>query len=226
MLNLGPLGQMPQVATYTLLTLGFPIKDDADQDEVVTLLKKVANEMTVSYPWLAGQIFNEKSEDEVDPNSGVYKVVHYTTHEGPSKFIHVKECRDLCPSYADIIKAGAPLSMLDGDVISPAYGFPHLYPANVAQPVVLIQANFIRGGMLLTSCTHHLTMDANGHEQFIRQFARLCRNESLLEEHVRMGNADQQTIVPPLNKGQTPSPMEIIRCSSKLNDPIGRWPPS
>lgn len=226
MLRLGPFGQQPQITTYTLLTLGFSIKDDSDQDTIVSLLEKSANEMVPCYPWLAGQIVNEKSEDEKEPNSGTYKIVNYRPHEQHSKFVHVKDCRDLCPSYADLIKNRAPLSMLDGSIISPAYGFPYPYPANVATPVVIVQANFIRGGLLLTSCAHHLAMDANGHEQFITQFARVCRYEKLLYEHVCMGNADQQTIVPPLRQGQVPSPMEMFRCASKLNDPAGPWPPT
>jgi hypothetical protein len=226
MLKLGPFGQMLHITTYALLTLGFPIKDDSDEDEIVSLLEIAAKEMTLFCPWLAGQIVNEKSEDEEEPNSGMYKIINYPPHEQPSKFLHLKACRDLCPSYAEIIKARAPLSMLNGNVISPAYGFTNLYPSNTTQPVVIVQANFVRGGLLLTSCGHHLAMDGNGHEQFIKQFARLCRGEKLLEEHIHMGNADQQTIVPPLSQSQVPSPMDIIRCPSKLNDAPGPWPPS
>jgi hypothetical protein len=225
MLNLGPFGQLPKLASYTLLTLAFSVKDESEQT-VILQLEKAANEIVLSYPWVAGQVVHEKSEDEREPNSGTYRIVKYDPHEQSSKFVHVKDCRDLCPSYTDIVKARAPLSMLDGSIISPAKGFPCMYPTDVPQPVILMQANFIRGGLLLTSCAQHQTMDANGHEQFLRQFARLCRGEKLLEEHVRMGNANQQTIFPPLDPGQTPSPLELIRCPSKLNDPPSTWPPS
>ena len=225
MLKLGPLGQSPHVALYTILTLGFAVKDESHQGAIISVLEKAAIEITISYPWLAGQIVNEKSEDEGEPSSGTFKIVNYRPHEQPSRFIHVKDCRSLCPSYADFIKARAPMSMLDGSIISPAYGYPYWYPSAVTQPVVILQANFIRGGLLLTSCGHHLAMDANGHEQFVWQFARLCRGEKLLKEHVLMGNADQQTIIPPLPLGQEPSSMEMCRCSSKLNDQPGPWPP-
>jgi hypothetical protein len=225
MLNLGPLGQLPGVCTYTLLTLGFRFRDE-NQQAVISLLEKAAGEIIFSYPWLAGQIVNDMPGDEKEASSGTYKVIEYKPHGQTSKFIHVKDCKKLLPKYEDIVKARAPLSMLDGSIISPAYGFPYMYPSDVTQPVILMQANFVQGGLLLTSCGHHLTMDANGHEQFLRQFARLCRSEKLLEEHVHFGNADQQTIIPPLNPGEKPSPLQMLRCPSKLNDRPGAWPPS
>jgi len=69
-------------------------------------------------------------------------------------------------------------------------------------------------------------MDANGNEQFILQFASLCRGEELLEENIRVGNADQNTIVPPLKPGQDLEPLELYRCSSSLGAPRGTWPPT
>ena len=166
MLNLGPLGQFPGVCTYTILTLGFRVKDE-NQQAVISLLEEAASEIVLSYPWLAGQVVNEKSEDEKEASSGTYKVVKYKPHEQISQFIHVKDCKKLLPKYEEIVKARAPLSTLDGSIICPAYGFPYMYPNDVTQPVILMQANFVQGGLLLTSCGHHLTMDANGHEQFL-----------------------------------------------------------
>lgn len=68
-------------------------------------------------------------------------------------------------------------------------------------------------------------MDANGNEQFILQFASLCRSEKLSEENIRFGNADQNTIVPPLKPGQDPESLELYRCPSKLGAPHKMWPP-
>lgn len=68
-------------------------------------------------------------------------------------------------------------------------------------------------------------MDANGYEQFILQFASLCRGEKLSEENIRLGNADQNTIVPPLNPGQDLEPLELYRCPSSLGTQHRTWPP-
>jgi cellobiose-specific phosphotransferase system component IIA len=69
-------------------------------------------------------------------------------------------------------------------------------------------------------------MDANGNEQLILQFATLCRGEKLSEGDIRLGNADQNTIVPPLKPGQDLESLELYRCSSSLGVPHRPWPPS
>lgn len=68
-------------------------------------------------------------------------------------------------------------------------------------------------------------MDANGSEQFMQHFASLCRGDLLSTESVKLGNADRNTIVPPLKPGQTFEPLEIYRCPSSLGDTRRNWPP-
>lgn len=157
--------------------------------------------MIQAYPWLVGQAVNEGFGDG---SSGTYRVVAYEVHETTSKFVHVKDCTDSCPAYADLAKARAPSSMLDGSTLSPAYGFVNSYPRHVVKPVCIMQANLVKGSLLLTVCTFHGVMDANGNDQFIRQFASLCRAEKLAEEYVRWGNMDADTIIPPLKLGEDP----------------------
>jgi hypothetical protein len=218
------MGQLPSVSTYTLLTLGFPLKDEPQKKYIVSTLEMAANQIVEAYPWLAGQVVIEKPMEEKLTRSGTTKIAEYEPHAGKSKFVHVMDCESLCPSFEDIMKARGPPSMLDGTVICPAYGFANFYPEDVVKPVTIVQANFIKGGLLLTICTHHNVMDANGNEQFIRQFASLCRGEKLSEEKIRIGNSDQNTIVPPLKPGQEIDPLERYRCPSSLGATIS-WPP-
>jgi trichothecene 3-O-acetyltransferase len=217
---LGPLGQI--TPTYTLLTLGFALENESQQAPVIKTLERAANQIIKAYPWLAGQVVNEGAGEG---NSGLYKIVTYELHEGSSRFVRVKDCRDLCPSYSELVKARAPTSMLDGSILSPEYGFVNDYPREVVKPVCIMQANLINGGILLTICTFHCVMDANGNDQLIRQFASLCRGEQLSEEYIRMGNADQDTIVPPLKPGQEPANMDMIRAPSRLGAEEVAWPP-
>jgi hypothetical protein len=93
------------------------------------------------------------------------------------------------------------------------------------KPVCIMQANIIKGGLLLTIATYHCVMDANGNDQLIRQFATLCRGEKLSEEYIRWGNADRNTIIPPLEPGQEPLSMDHIRAPSRLNNEEPAWPP-
>lgn len=226
MFTLGPMGQLPSVSTYTLLTLGFQLKDEPQQTYIYSVLERAANQIVEAYPWLAGQVIIEKSVEEKGSGSGLFKIVEYEPHAGKSKFVHVKDCKNLCPSFEDMMKARAPPSMLNGTIISPAYGFVNFYPEDVVKPVTFVQASLVKGGLLLTICTNHNVMDANGNEQFIRQFASLCCGKELLEEDIRIGNSDQNTIVPPLKSDQDLDPLERYRCPSSLGAPAGPWPPS
>ncbi|OBT73287.1 hypothetical protein VF21_08447 [Pseudogymnoascus sp. 05NY08] len=209
--SLGPLGQI--TPAYTLVTLGFPIENKSQEAAAIFTLEKAAGEIIQVYPWLAGQVVNEGFGDG---SSGTDKVVG---------FVHVKDCTDNCPAYADLVKARAPSSMLDGSILSPAYGFVNSYPRNVVKAVCIMQANLVKGGILLTICTFHGVMDANGNDQFIRQFASLCHGEVIAEEYIRWGNADADTIVAPLKPGEEPLPMEWIRYPSQLGAEEPSWPP-
>jgi len=125
MLTIGSFGQRPGLSTYTLLTFGFPLSDSS-ASEVISTLEKAANEIVEAYPFVAGQII---LEGKTATNSGTFKIVEYEPHAGNGKFLHVKDCKELCPSFEELVKSHAPASMLDGSVISPAYGFVNFYPA-------------------------------------------------------------------------------------------------
>ncbi|RDW60747.1 hypothetical protein BP6252_12130 [Coleophoma cylindrospora] len=221
-LALGPMGQMPRISKYIIVTLGFALEDGSD---IQSTLYRAANEIVDSFPWLAGQVVVEKAAGDASVSSGTFKIIGYEPHNGKSKFVHVKDCKNLCPSYAKLVNSRAPASMLDSSIICPEYGSASICREDAIKPVVILQANLIKGGLLLTVCTHHCVMDANGNEQFILQFASLCRGEKLSEENIRLGNADQSTIVPPLKPGQDLHPLEMYRCPSSLGTPHGVWTP-
>jgi hypothetical protein len=149
LLALGPLGQMPSLSRYTIITLGFALEDRSD---IQSILERAANEIVDSFPWLAGQVVVEKpAEEDKLTSSGTFKIIEYKPHEGKSKFVHVKDCRDLCPSFAELVKSRAPASVLDGSIICPVYGASSLYPEDFIKPVVIMQANLIKGGLLYVS---------------------------------------------------------------------------
>lgn len=147
-LTLGPLGQMPRISRYTIITLGLALEDGSD---IQSILDRAANEIVDSFPWLAGQVVVEKPAEDKLTSSGTFKIIEYKPHDGMSKFVHVKDCKDLCPSFAELGKSRAPTSMLDGSIICPVYGAPSLYPEDIIKPVVIMQASIIKGGLLCVS---------------------------------------------------------------------------
>ena len=152
LLALGPLGQIPSLSIYTIITLGFSLGDGSD---IQSILDRAANEIVDSFPWLAGQVVVEKPAEDNLTSSGTFKIIEYKPHEGKSKFLHVKDCKDLCPSFAELVKSRAPASMLDGSVICPAYGAPSRYPEDIIKPVVIMQASLIKGGLLYVSSQYY-----------------------------------------------------------------------
>jgi hypothetical protein len=119
---------MPGLSTYTLITLGFAVKDREKSSDIASTLERAANKITQSFPWLAGQVVVENPPEDPPTSTGTFKIIEYPPHSGKSKFLHFKDCKNLCSSFEDLVKSRAPASMLDGSIISPAYGFPNSYP--------------------------------------------------------------------------------------------------
>ena len=221
LLELGPFGQMVSVHTYNLKTLGFTTPDDAAQDRAVASLIDAANKLVSDFPYLAGQVVNSGA---TSTSSGTFSVVAYPPHEGPEKFIHVKDCKELLKPYKEILEAKAPLSMLDGRIVSPAYGFPYMYPSAEAMPVVIVQVNLLKGGIFLTTAFQHDVTDANADSRMIEYFARRCAGGELLPEELELGNGSREKFFPQATNTEELDPMECFRLPGTLpHSPP--WPP-
>src|SRR5688572_31469309 len=127
LLNLGPLGHHFEARTYTILTLGFSTIDEAAQLRTISSFSAAADKIVENIPWLAGQVV---IEGRTQSDSGTNRVIAYPPHDGPGKFLRVKDCRKIqdMPTYEDILLKRAPLSILHGQTFSPCVGFPNTYP--------------------------------------------------------------------------------------------------
>ncbi|KAL1601413.1 hypothetical protein SLS60_006326 [Paraconiothyrium brasiliense] len=220
--ELGPFGQMSGVHTYNVKTLGFTTQDDAAQERAIERLTAAANQLASHFPWLTGQVINSEANSK---SSGTFKIVPYPPHDGTAKFIHVKDCKELLRPYRTILEAKAPLSMLDGRILSPGYGFPYMYPSAEKMPVFYAQINLLKGGILLTINAQHNVMDANADSRIIRCFARLCAGGEVTPEELDMGNTDRDKIFPPSSTSDEElDELEWFRMPSML--PFSPpWPP-
>ena len=203
--------------TYTLIILGFPNRPGTSRDEVLATLDRSALDLLQAYPFLAGQVIKE---GRTTTNSGTYKIVPYPPHENKSP-VRRKDCTELCPSYEEILSADAPFVMLDGDVLCPVKGMGYAYAEGTELPVLIVQANFVSGGLLLCFASMHNALDMNGQGMLIKQFAALGRGEQLNPALVKAGNQDADTIVPLLKPGETPLQHETMRRPSTLNASMG-----
>ena len=217
------VGQFPILKTYNHGTLGFEVRDETHRESIVEALRVAADKLTTSFPWLDGTVINEGSGPS---NSGLFKPVPWpASASSPNSIVRVKDCTDLLPSYADIVKAGAPCSILDGKVIAPYPGFPASYKDSAEHPasIVAIQANFVKGGLLLNFSTQHNVIDASGMMQVIQLFATAMRKDEFPHSAVEQGNRDRAKVIPLIEPG------ESIRDHSHLRRPdnfVAPAPPS
>jgi hypothetical protein len=217
MYELGIFDQIPSLRAYTVVSLLWPI-DNASRDKVVTALENASLTLTKSFPFLAGQVINEKQKGTEDTSSGTFRIADYEPHDGQPP-IRVKDCTNLCPPYEEFRKAKAPISMLDGNILSPMKGLPHYYDGSEPLPVFVLQANLINGGLILTSACTHNALDMNGQGQVLRLLAQTLRGENFSEAQLRDGNVDRAKVIPLLKPEEKPLAHEKLRCPSSLSNP-------
>jgi hypothetical protein len=217
MYELSIFDQLPSLGAYTVISLLWPL-DDGIQEEVVIALEKASLALTKSFPFLAGQVVNEKEKGTEGTSSGIYRITDYEPHNGKPP-VRVKDVTNLCPSYEELRIRRAPMSMLDGNILSPMKGLPYYYDGSEPLPVFILQANFIKGGLILSSACMHNALDMNGQGQVIRLLAQALRGEKFSEAQIWDGNVDRTKVIPLLKPDETPLAHERLRSPSHLSNP-------
>ncbi|EJT69933.1 hypothetical protein GGTG_12816 [Gaeumannomyces tritici R3-111a-1] len=203
------LGSLPMLRRYSLISLFFRLADDSTgaQEKVVTHLQQALASLASAVPWLAGRVVFEGSDAT---RSGIR---HIVSHRGtiPLFVKHLGQTTAAdhggFPSFAQLQDADFPMAFLDSDVLVPriAISWDSTNPDIVA-PVLVLQANFVDGGLVLTVCSNHTTMDMTGLKIVIRYIAKACRGESLSSSEVAQANQDRRHVVPLLGDDYQPGP--------------------
>ena len=180
----GIFGQMTW-DTYTVVLLGF--RTSRPHSEVLDALDTAAQRLTSAFPFLAGHVV---LEGRTATSSGTYSIAPYSSRDGKSLIIR-RDCTTMCPSFEEMTAANAPFGMLPGDVLAPTKGMGDVYDYSKPRLVLLMQANLVRGGVLLCFSSHHNALDMNGQGQMIKFFAAACRGENLSTSDVEVGNSDE-----------------------------------
>lgn len=98
------------------------------------------------------------------------------------------------------------MRMLDEDVIAPRRTLPGGagYSALGPEPVLLVQLNFVQGGLILTVNAQHSTMDMTGQAEVIRLLSKACHGAEFTPEELSVGNVSRDTIIPLLDDSYEP----------------------
>ncbi|KAM0300174.1 hypothetical protein ACHAPM_006480 [Fusarium culmorum] len=193
-IQLDTLGQLPGLLSiYTQISLLYPVSDPSQYPTIVSTLEQGLKRFSEAFPWVAGQV---KAEGISEGNTGTSFIVPF---EDVPRVI-VKDLRDdpSAPTIEGMRKAGYPMAMFDENIIAPRKTLP-IGPGtgpNDPKPVIMLQLNFIKGGLILTVNGQHGAMDMVGQDAVIRLLSKACRNDPFTEEEKTAMNLDRKTIVP------------------------------
>lgn len=192
--HLDILGQQPLLKIYTQLCLCYSVDDASSHAAIIDKLNTGLERLSASFPWVAGQVVAEGASEG---NSGIVKIKPL---EKVPRLV-VKDLRHdpSIPTMFDLKRANFPMSMLDENNICPRTTLPIGSDESAPEPVFLIQANFIMGGLLLSFVAHHNTMDITGQHQIMHLLSKACHGEPFTSEEVSSGNLDRSNLIPLLD---------------------------
>ena len=184
------LGQQSLAKVNSPLLLCFPVTDDFCA-AVLDVLKDGLARLSLHFPWMAGQLVNEGSRPG---HSGTFKIAPL---EDTPRLV-IKDLRhDPSLAFDALQKAKFPASMLDEMVLAPCRTLPE--SASETSPVLLLQANLVSGGLLLTIAGQHNAMDMIAQGHVMHLLSKACHKEAFTREELRIGNLARHGIIPLLD---------------------------
>ncbi|KAH6910716.1 trichothecene 3-O-acetyltransferase [Coprinopsis sp. MPI-PUGE-AT-0042] len=200
-IELDILGQQPLLGIYTQLCQCFALHDDSPSDaEIVNRLTGGLERLASAFPWAAGQIVCEGASET---STGTF-CIRPLAKTPP---FMVKDLRgDPSAVTMDALrKADFPMGMLHESVIASRYTLPG-GPNEDTNPVLLVQATFIQGGLILTFMGQHQAMDVVGLGELMHLLSMACHNESFTEEQMVTMNLPRHDAIPLLEESYDPTP--------------------
>lgn len=199
------LANQPLLKLYTQICLCYPVADASSYPAIINTLTGGLERLSASFPWVAGQIVNEGASEG---NTGVFKIKPL---DRVPRLV-VKDLRDdpLIPTMDALRQSNFPSSMLDESVVAPRKTIPLPDEPNDSDPVFIVQATFITGGLLLAFVGHHMAMDMTGQGHLMRLLSKACHNELFSEQELSTVNLARHNLIPVLDDSYQPGP-EVAR---------------
>ena len=218
------VSQFPFLNGYSHIAFLFqpPNVDDASQqDTIITNVRDAVDKLTAQIPWLAGRVLHTPGPPGCS-SSGHYTMAPWPSDAPKNEIVHVNHCEDLMPPMTRILRAGAPISLLDDKTLIPCPSLPIPHGLE-PPPVLIIRLNFLRGGLIVNMSTHHMAIDGTGLVQIMRLLANILQGrEEIPSAELEQANRDRRRVVPLVPPG------EPVKDHSHLRAPPGHVtaPPS
>lgn len=198
--ELAILDQLPFMSFYSQMLVCFPLAETTDKSDIIADLENGLRNLTRIFPFLNKQVILEHATGSTVTTSGTNKLA--PRDSGNESLLRVNQFAGHFPSYEQISRARAPASLLNGSDLAPMKSLPEMCDFSTPQPVLVIQANFITGGLLLCFAAMHNVLDGNAVGQLIRHFATACRGENISDADIKAGNLARPNLFPPLRPGE------------------------
>ncbi len=170
---LSPIDQI-MVRVYVTCIFCFPLPLGTDHQTLCSRLKGGLSLTLSEIPFIGGCIVPEEGDRGrlqilVGEGYGIrFSYRDYT--DGSSQKLWPK-------SYNELKAAQFPISALDAGKLSPL----DMVPTSPTPAVMAVQANFINGGLLLTTCIHHSASDGTGLATVLKVWAEHSRRENVAD---------------------------------------------
>lgn len=178
------------------------MSDGSQSEDIIRILQQGTRRLAKHFPWVAGQVVCEGAAED---NTGVFKIK--PLDDAPRLYIKDLRGDPSVASMDDLRQSGFPMSAFDEAIVSPRKtesGVPG--GAGAEHEVFQLQANLIRGGLILTFLGQHQCMDGIGQAQVIALLSKACRNEAFTEDELRIGNRAPENVVQLLGPSWEPGP--------------------
>ncbi len=156
---LSPVDQIIRVG-YVCFVLLFPVPSTSRNLEVYSRLKAGLSLTLSEIPLIGGHLTGERTQVKVGDDYGVRFVYNDRTAPDPETGLTV--------SYDELKRNNFPCSALDPKETTPV----PIIPTEPEPPVMVIQATFIQGGLILTSCLHHRVSDGLAFAAVLKAWAQ------------------------------------------------------
>ncbi|KAF7554669.1 hypothetical protein G7046_g6747 [Stylonectria norvegica] len=188
------LGQHQRInRLYTQITLCFSTPEDPPSlqtrlDGITDTLSQGLSQLSTAFTWTRGTVVREHGEFKI-------KLAEPPFH--PRFRINDLRGNPSFRTWDALNRKYFPFGMLDEELIAPCKT---MVSAGEELPVLLVQANFIEGGLLLTINAQHGSMDMRGQGQISHLLAKACRGEAFAAEEVEVGNLHRKNHIPLLEE--------------------------
>lgn len=180
-LFLDALSQQPRInRAYTHLTLCFELANDKHA-ATAKIIAGACTTLAAFVPWSAGEVVYKGESFHIRCNE---KAVRLVTE------------RIDTVTFEDLKMARFPMSMIHESYFAPCNTIATTDATRSILPVLMIQANFVEGGLLLTFAGQHGAMDVVGLGHLMYLFSKACQNNALTVAELKSANTIRSSISP------------------------------